>query len=320
MSPYIHALETGLSSDPPMNRMVSMLDKYTLISNSDAHSPAKLGREANILDTGLSYSQMKHAIETGEGFAGTIEFYPEEGKYHLDGHRNCQMCLEPEETRALGGRCPVCGRKLTVGVLSRVSDLADRQEPADVGKPFESLMPLPELLANCMGVSPSSKKVQTAYFELLKRFGPEFAILRDLPPEELETGAGRGLAEALRRLRAGKVIRQAGYDGEYGKITVFEPHELEMLEGQTSLFALAGVNPPKSKKKILPAALPAEQPAAEEAPIAAGLNPEQLSAVESRANVTAVIAGPGTGKTFTLVERIAHMVESRAFCPRRSPP
>jgi len=316
MSPYVHALETGLSSDPPMNRMVSMLDKYMLVSNSDAHSPAKLGREANILDTGLSYGQMKHAIETGEGFAGTIEFYPEEGKYHLDGHRNCQLCLEPEETQALGGRCPVCGRKLTVGVLSRVNDLADRQQPADIGKPFESLMPLPELLANCMGVSPSSKKVQTAYFELLKRFGPEFSILRDLPPEELETGAGRGLAEALRRLRAGKVIRQAGYDGEYGKITVFEPHELEMLEGQTSLFALAGVNPPKPKKKIVPAALPAEKPAAEEAPVAAGLNPEQLSAVESRADVTAVIAGPGTGKTFTLVERIAHMVEKQGVLPK----
>jgi len=101
MSPYVHALETGLSSDPPMNRMVSMLDKYMLVSNSDAHSPAKLGREANILDTGLSYGQMKHAIETGEGFAGTIEFYPEEGKYHLDGHRNCQLCLEPEETQAV---------------------------------------------------------------------------------------------------------------------------------------------------------------------------------------------------------------------------
>ena len=125
MSGEIHALETGLSSDPPMNWRVSQLDGYTLVSNSDAHSPQKLGREGNLLDTELSYPALKQAIETGEGFGGTLEFFPEEGKYHLDGHRNCGVVLSPAETEALGGRCPVCGKKLTIGVEHRVEELAD---------------------------------------------------------------------------------------------------------------------------------------------------------------------------------------------------
>lgn len=317
MSSCIHALETGLSSDPPMNRMVSGLDGYTLVSNSDAHSPAKLGREANVLDAELSYTAMKRAIETGEGFAGTVEFYPEEGKYHLDGHRNCHVCLEPEETLRLGGRCPVCGRKLTVGVLSRVTELADRAEPLPGGKPFESLMPLPELLADCMGVSPSSKKVQAAYMALLKRCGSEFSILREMPVEAVEKEAGFALGEALRRLRAGKVIRQAGYDGEYGKITVFEPDELEMLQGQTSLFGLAGIKPPKKKKPVFDTPAPEDTASGEESTAKPmGLNAEQQSAAESDAKITAVVAGPGTGKTFTLVERIAHMIEERGVSPK----
>ena len=317
MSPCIHALETGLSSDPLMNRMVSQLDGYTLVSNSDAHSPAKLGREANVLDTEMNYAAMKRAIETGEGFAGTIEFYPEEGKYHLDGHRNCHVCLEPEETLRLGGRCPVCGRKLTVGVLNRVTELADRVEPLAGGKPFESLMPLPELLADCMGVSPASKKVQAAYMALLKRCGNEFSILREMPLDMVEKEAGFALGEALRRLRAGKVIRQAGYDGEYGRITVFEPGELEMLQGQTSLFGLAGVKPPKKKMPAYESSTTAESASEEEtATKPAGLNAEQKTAVESDARITAVVAGPGTGKTFTLVERIAYMVEEKGVSPK----
>lgn len=311
LTSHIHALETGLSSDPPMNRRLSMLDGYTLVSNSDAHSPAKLGREANLLTCALSYPALKHAIDTGEGFGGTIEFYPEEGKYHLDGHRNCHCCLEPAETAALDGRCPVCGRKLTVGVLHRVEALADRLEPIALPKPFESLMPLPELLAACMGVSPASKRVQEAYFDLLKRLGPEFHILRDMPIANAEQAAGFAFAEGLRRLRSGQVIRKAGYDGEYGVISLFQPGELEMVAGQTSLLGLAGL-PAKRRANAAGVRKAVEKPqAADGAPsaVAPQLNAEQAEAVHSQAECTAVIAGPGTGKTKTLVSRILYLLE-----------
>ncbi|MBQ7867427.1 MAG: UvrD-helicase domain-containing protein [Clostridia bacterium] len=307
MTPYIHAMETGLSSDPLMNRRLSMLDQYTLVSNSDAHSPAKLGREANLLDCEMSFPALKRAIETGEGFHGTVEFYPEEGKYHLDGHRNCHCCLEPAQTVALGGRCPVCGRKLTVGVLHRVEALADRSEPAYLSKPFESLMPLPELLADCMGVSAASKRVEAAYFALLKKLGPEFDILRTLPLDTVRSAAGDAVAEGLRRLREGHVIRNAGYDGEYGTIRLFEPGELERFLGQTSLIGLAGL---AEKKTFDSSGVKRKQVASEnKIPAAAMLNEGQSAAVHTQSSSTAVIAGPGTGKTKTLVSRIAQLIE-----------
>ncbi|MFR5853825.1 MAG: UvrD-helicase domain-containing protein [Lachnospiraceae bacterium] len=305
MTGCIHALETGLSSDPPMNRRVSQLDSYLLVSNSDAHSPQKLGREANLLSCGATYGELKHALETGEGFEGTIEFYPEEGKYHLDGHRACGCCLEPEETNALNGRCPVCGRKLTVGVLHRVDELADRREPGPLSRPFESLMPLPELLANCMQTGASSKRVQGAYLEMLKRYGPEFTILRELPLEAAERDMGHGVAEALRRLRTGQVHKQAGYDGEYGVITVFEPHELELLEGQTSLLELAGFAAPKAKKQPVKARTAEAESEEMVQKLPLRMNPEQEEAIRAEDEIIAVVAGPGTGKTRTLVERIA---------------
>ena len=315
MMPDIHAMETGLSSDPLMNRRLSMLDSCTLISNSDAHSPAKLGREANILSCELTYAALKHAIETGDGFDGTIEFYPEEGKYHLDGHRNCQCCLEPAQTAALDGRCPVCGRKLTVGVLHRVEALADRSQPIPLPKPFESLMPLPEVLADCLGVSPASKKVEAAYVELLGKLGPEFGILRTVPLQEIEHAAGPVVSEAIRRLRCGEVIRKAGYDGEYGVIKLFEPGEAERIAGQTSLLGLAGLAKQQSystegvarKQAVKTAEAPAARPLQ--------LNPEQQKAVESTAACTAVVAGPGTGKTKTLVARIAWLIEKQGVSP-----
>lgn len=128
LAPHIRAMETGLSSDPRMNRRVPQLDRYTLVSNSDAHSPAKLGRESNLIDAELSYPALKRTLDTGEGFLGTVEFFPEEGKYHLDGHRACHLRLTPQETRALGGKCPVCGKKITIGVLNRLEQLAERDE------------------------------------------------------------------------------------------------------------------------------------------------------------------------------------------------
>ncbi len=311
MSPHIHALETGLSSDPLMNRRLSTLDGYTLVSNSDAHSPAKLGREANLLNCELSYPAIKRAIETGDGFHGTIEFYPEEGKYHLDGHRNCRCCLEPAQTVELGGRCPICGRKLTVGVLHRVEALADRTEPIALPKPFESLMPLPELLADCMGVSPASKKVDAAYFAMLGRLGSEFDILRTLSLNIIETEAGPIVAEGIRRLREGRVIRQAGYDGEYGVIKLFEPGEVERLSGQTSLLELAGLS---GKKGYRTQGVTRKKASAEKAEFpsspAVQLNAEQQQAVENTSACTAVVAGTGTGKTKTLVSRIAYLIEN----------
>lgn len=162
LSSQIHALETGLSSDPLMNRRVPMLDGYTMVSNSDAHSPAKLGRESNLIDAELSYPALKSALETGEGFGGTLEFYPEEGKYHLDGHRNCHLSFTPQETEKYGGRCPVCGKKITVGVLHRLEQLAERPEDfvPENAKHFEHLMPLPEAIAASLGISAAGRSAR----------------------------------------------------------------------------------------------------------------------------------------------------------------
>ena len=311
LTPYVHALETGLSSDPPMNRMLSALDGHVLVSNSDAHSPSKLGREANLLACDLNYPALKRALDTGEGFAGTIEFFPEEGKYHLDGHRACHCCLEPSETARYGGRCPVCGKKITIGVLNRVEALADREAPGTLDRPFESLIPLPELLGEALGVSAESKKTQALYFSLLDQLGTEFSILRELEPEALEQTAGFLAGEALRRLRAGQVIRQGGYDGEYGVIRLFRPGERETLLGQTTwLSALPQTEIKREKRKQAAAA---EESAA---PTTFHLNPEQQKAVETDAPVMAVIAGPGTGKTGTLVRRIAFLIEQKGVSPR----
>ena len=309
MAPYIHGVETGLSSDPPMNWRVSALDKMTLLSNSDAHSPAKLGREANLIDSGRTYPELVRAIRTGEGFEGTIEFFPEEGKYHLDGHRSCGVCLTPLETVQRDGLCPVCGKKLTIGVEHRVEELADRPvgyRPAGA-KPFESLAPLPEVIAASTGTSPAAKKTQALYEEMLQALGPEFAILREVPTEDIAKTAGACVAEGIRRLRAGKVERRPGFDGEYGTITLLTPSEIQQMSGQVSLFAAGGLQPAPSPQVLHPqrkaAAAPPLPKNTEE------LNEQQREAVVAKEAAVAVIAGPGTGKTKTLVARIAHLVE-----------
>lgn len=221
LTPYIHALETGLSSDPPMNWRVSALDRYQLVSNSDAHSPPKLGREANLLDTDLSYAGLYNAIQKGEGLLGTVEFFPEEGKYHYDGHRKCGVCLSPEEAEACDGICPVCGKKLTMGVGHRIEQLADRKAGyvKERAKKFESLVPLSEVISSCMGYGTASKKVQSCYEEMLKKLGAEFEILRQVPVEDIAVSFGEDIAGAIGKIRAGEVKKTAGYDGEYGKIT-----------------------------------------------------------------------------------------------------
>ncbi len=224
LTSYIHAVETGLSSDPPMNWRVSALDRFQLISNSDAHSPAKLGREANLFDIPLSYEGLYRAIQTGEGLGGTIEFFPEEGKYHMDGHRKCGLCLTPSETVKYNGKCPVCGRKITIGVSHRIGELADRPEGyvKPGAKPFESLVPLPEVIGASVGRGAAGVKVQREYRRLLAELGPEFEILRNIPPEDIRRAAGNRVAEGIQRLRNGQVECVPGFDGEYGVIRLFD--------------------------------------------------------------------------------------------------
>ena len=224
LAPYIHALETGLSSDPAMNWGISKLDRYQLVSNSDAHSPSKLGREANLLDIDCSYEGLYRAIQTGEGLEGTVEFFPEEGKYHFDGHRKCGVSLSPVEAERLGGICPVCGKKLTMGVDHRVEQLADRAEGfvKKDGKKYESLVPLPEVISACMGYSTASKKVQGCFEQMIQTLGTEFDILRNVPSEDIKSCAGERIAEGIENVRTGNVKRIPGYDGEYGKIELFE--------------------------------------------------------------------------------------------------
>lgn len=226
LTPHIFAVETGLSSDPAMNWRVSGLDRLALVSNSDAHSPEKLAREANLFDTELSYRGIFDALRRrGDGrFLGTLEFFPEEGKYHVDGHRNCQVRLRPRETAKLGGLCPACGKPVTVGVLHRVEKLADRAEGA---KPpgavaFQNLIPLKEVLGETLAVGAASRRVDRLYHELLARLGSELYILRELALERLEAEGLGLLALALKRMREGKVEVRPGYDGEYGTIRLLD--------------------------------------------------------------------------------------------------
>ena len=316
LTPQIHAVETGLSSDPPMNWRVSQLDGLTLVSHSDAHSPAKLGREADRLDTGLSYPELLHALRTGEGFLGTVEFFPEEGKYHLDGHRNCGVCLTPAETEQRGGLCPVCGKKLTIGVEHRVEELADR--PAGFrpsgAKPYESLAPLPEVIAASTGHSAAGKQTQALYEQMLRTLGPEFQILRETPIPDIEAAAGPCVAEGIRRLRLGQVERRPGFDGEYGVISLLTPAERERLNGQLSLFAPETARRPAKRTGSAKRASAAVGRTAQGAHPAA-LNPQQQAAVTAEEAVVAAVAGPGTGKTNTLTARIAWLVEEKGVRP-----
>ena len=221
LAPYVRAVETGLSSDPPMNGRVPQLDALQLVSHSDAHSPQKLGREADVLETELSYPAVKRALETGEGLWGTVEFFPQEGKYHWDGHRNCGVCLSPWETKALENLCPVCGKPLTIGVEHRVEDLTRRQpgEGPAGAKPFVQLAPLATVLAARLGKGEQTKTVQGVYEALLAQLGPEFTVLRQTPAEAIASLAGDAAALGVELLRQGKVAWRPGFDGEYGKLS-----------------------------------------------------------------------------------------------------
>jgi len=235
LTPHIFAVETGLSSDPEMNWRVKSLDGLTLISNSDAHSPMKLGREANIFNTDLSYSHIKNAIKTGDPklFLGTFDFFPEEGKSHIDGHRKCDHRSWPADSIQREGICPVCSKPMTLGVLYRVEQLADRPLGARPKKnhPFHHSIPLNEILSELLGVGPNTKKVNKVFNELLNTKGPELTILHELPIKAIRYGDVPLLGEAIKRVRNKEIHVFPGYDGEFGKIKVFTSQEKKRLSG-----------------------------------------------------------------------------------------
>jgi uncharacterized protein (TIGR00375 family) len=241
MTPSIFALETGLSSDPPMNWRLSALDRFALVSNSDAHSPSKIGREANAFDTDFSFRGLIDALRTNDPaeFLYTVEFFPEEGKYHYDGHRKCGVVSSPRESLKTGDLCPKCGKKLTIGVLHRVEELADREigegRPGRI--PYKSLIPLNEVIAEAVGKTSESQGVWELYFRFIREFGDEHAILTEVPVAELARVSPENVAEAVDRMRKGQVTIEPGHDGEYGTIRLFGAGaQPEASASQLSLF------------------------------------------------------------------------------------
>ncbi|WP_019870151.1 UvrD-helicase domain-containing protein [Salinispora oceanensis] len=354
LAEHIFAVETGLSSDPEMNWRVGSLDRYQLVSNSDAHSPPALAREATVFTSARDYFAIREALRTGDGLGGTIEFFPEEGKYHADGHRLCGVNWAPEQTRAAGGRCPECGKPLTVGVLSRVEELADRpagHRPAHAPD-VTHLVPLAELLGEINSVGARSKKVAGKLNDLIAALGPELEILTRTPLAEIDRVGGELLAEGIRRLRRGEVRRVPGFDGEYGVITLFDPKELRPGGGaaaQETLFDVPAVPAPRRPAEPTPkpkARRPATKPEPRRVsppspPIAPPPSPHEpfepmlsgmeevgtglLDRLDAMQRVAAsapggpllIVAGPGTGKTRTLTHRIAYLCAELNVFPER---
>ncbi|MDO8525079.1 MAG: endonuclease Q family protein [Candidatus Omnitrophota bacterium] len=235
----IFSIETGLSSDPPMNWRWSKLDRFCLISNSDSHSPQKIGREANVFKDRIDYEELLRILRKKDRakFLYTIEFFPEEGKYHWDGHRVCKARLSPEEARRINNMCPVCGKPVTVGVMHRVGGLADRPEGfvLDSSPAYKRLVPLPEIIGGALGVSADSVSVEREYFKLIQSLGNEFRILLDLSDDEIREKCPPKVAKGILNVRGGKLDITPGYDGEYGKVKIFKEGEGEP-EKQLSFF------------------------------------------------------------------------------------
>jgi uncharacterized protein (TIGR00375 family) len=357
LAEHIFAVETGLSSDPAMNWRVSSLDRYRLVSNSDAHSPPALAREATRFSAALDYFAIRRALRTGDGLDGTIEFFPEEGKYHADGHRLCGVNWQPAQTRQAGGCCPECGKPLTVGVLSRVEDLADRPEgyTPSAAPRVTHLVSLAEILAEIKGIGARSKTVEGQLNNLVAALGSELDILTTTPIEEIGQTGGELLAEAVGRMRRGQVGRIPGYDGEYGVITLFEAGELGRSAGEQAE-ALFDVPVPRQRPPAESAAKPRKVAAKGEPrpraarsafvptparPIAAPPSPHVpfepmlagmeevgtglLDRLDAMQRVAAsapggpllIVAGPGTGKTRTLTHRIAYLCAELNVFPER---
>jgi DNA helicase II / ATP-dependent DNA helicase PcrA len=365
LAEHIFAVETGLSSDPLMNWRVSSLDRYRLVSNSDAHSAPALGREATLLSSTLDYYAVRDALRTGDGLQGTIEFFPEEGKYHADGHRACGVNWRPEQTRATDGRCPECGKPLTVGVLSRVDDLADRPEgtrPAGA-RDVVHMIQLNQIIGEIHGVGARARSVEARLATLVAELGPELAILREVPVADVARVGGELLGEAVSRLRRGEVRTTPGFDGEYGVIRLFEPAELAgaKIAGVTvadaALFDMPAPVVPSRRTPARPPRPRVDQGQTRDIPDAPMARPPMTNAggdavpavpaapwepvepmltgleevgtglldrLDAMQRVAAsapggpllVVAGPGTGKTRTLVHRIAYLCADLGTQPR----
>ncbi len=341
LTPEIFAAETGLSSDPPMNWRVSALDGLTLVSNSDAHSVFTLGRNANRFSMEWSFPALRSALKSGDPARclGTLDLYPEEGKYHYDGHRKCGVCLHPAESMRLDNRCPECGKPLTLGVLHRTAALADHPggRRPDTALPCRHIIPLPEILSEIFGKGPKTNTVQTPYTALLRALGPELDILLKTPIDAIEAAGIPLLGEAIRRMRAETVRIVPGYDGEYGRITLFTDDERDERRGQYSLFGKPKANAAGKTRgqPQLPPGAPGtptcDDPAtasregsdsarnsADPVPtgnITDGLNPEQREAVLHGTAPLLIVAGPGAGKTRTLTHRIAHLIRDENVPP-----
>ena len=239
-SKHIHALETGLSSDPAMNWRLSKLDRYSLVSFSDSHShwPWRIGREATVFEmNNIAYENVIRSMRTKEGLVETMEFFPEEGKYHYDGHRDCGISFDPKESMKKDSICPVCRKPLTIGVLHRIEELADRPEGfvPEGSRPFRSLVPLSEIISFVNGTQPFSNKVWEIYVTMLKTFGSEFNILLDAGKDEIEKAAGEKLADVIFSIRSGKAKMRPGYDGVYGKLIYGEEKRSPVKKPRPSL-------------------------------------------------------------------------------------
>jgi DNA helicase II / ATP-dependent DNA helicase PcrA len=345
LTSHIFAVETGLSSDPPMNWRVADLDHVRLMSNSDAHSPGYLGRNACVFNTDLDYFAMRRSLENLDpaAYKGTLDMYPDQGKYHYDGHRKCRVSLDPDETARLDGICPECGRPLTLGVLHRVRELADRPRgfvPSD-RQGYTSIIPLADMLSEIFGVGPKTKKVARYYEKAVQALGPELDILLDRSCDEIQAAGIPLLAEAVSRMRNKHIHVEPGFDGQFGKVHVFSAGEKQQRKGELQLQMTLGGKPLEEVEKTLPPAekrqeiktrkpkkvpsrntLPASGTAGASEIASAGtqkmleaLNEKQRQAVHSTSRAILITAGPGTGKTRTLTARIAHLISKDMVPP-----
>ncbi|MFA5902446.1 MAG: UvrD-helicase domain-containing protein [Desulfobacula sp.] len=327
---HIFAVETGLSSDPPMNWRVQDLDHVRLISNSDAHSPGYLGRNANVFNTELNYFHIRQALEENDlnAFWGTLDMYPHQGKYHYDGHRKCNVSLNPAETADVEGICPGCGRMMTLRVLNRAQELATRPEGyrPENRQGFMSIIPLSDILSEIFDVGPKTKKVVNAYKKATESLGPELQILTDLSIEDIEGAKIPLLAEAVKRMREGKIQIEPGYDGEFGKVGIFSREEKQSLKGEKTFSFALSENEPEKKKRTVSKRTPDAERKIKKSMVPSlltdrnmgvleGLNPDQQKAVESTSRAIIIQAGPGTGKTRTLTAKIAYLVSEKGIDP-----